>query len=93
VGSTDPNSRTVADAYLALINVLSCVEEGQAWILSDTRVDGSDGTTDRSTKRAKLEGTRSSTHQRQVLTLADIKAEYQTEVERVGLLLNGGFFV
>jgi hypothetical protein len=82
----------VADGYLALINVLSCVCEDQAWILSDTRVDGSDGATDRSTKRTKLDGTRA-THLRQILTLADIKAEYQSEVERVGLLLNGGFFV
>jgi hypothetical protein len=92
VGSTDPNSRVVIDGYLALINVLSCVCDDQAWILSDTRVDGSDGATDRSTKRTKLDGTRA-THQRQILTLADIKAEYQSEVERVGLLLNGGFFV
>ena len=91
VGSTDPNSRVVADGYLALINVLSCVGEDQAWILSETRVDA-DGVSSGGNKRAKLDGSRT-THKREVLTLADIKAEYQTEVERVGLLLNGGFFV
>lgn len=93
VGSTDPNSRVVTDGYLALINVLSCVDEDQAWILSDKRVEGSDGITDRGTKRARLDNSRSATHLRQVLTLADIKEQYRTEVERVGLLLNGGFFV
>jgi len=90
VGSTDPNSRVVADGYLALINVLSCVSEDQAWILSETRVDADGVSSGR--KRARLEGPRS-THKREVLTLADIKTEYQMEVERVGLLLNGGFFV
>ncbi|KAI5788186.1 hypothetical protein FPQ18DRAFT_344178 [Pyronema domesticum] len=87
---SDPNSRTVADAYLALINVLSCVREDQAWILSDTRVDAS--TEDRGAKRTKMDGERS-THQRQVLTLQDIKLEYQAEIERVGLLLNGRIFL
>lgn len=90
----DPNSRVVSDAYLALINVLSCVQEDQAWILSDTRADDGSGGADRSIKRPKLaDGARSAHQQRQVLTLADIRHQYHAEVERVGLLLNGGFFV
>lgn len=35
----------------------------------------------------------SSSQRRRLITLADIKAEYRLEVERLGLLLNGGFFV
>lgn len=94
VGLVDPDSRVVSDAYLALINVLSCVQEDQAWILSDTRADDGSGGPDRNIKRPKLaDGARSAHQQRQVLTLADIRHQYHAEVERVGLLLNGGFFV
>jgi nuclear pore complex protein Nup160 len=94
IGSADPNSRVVADAFLALINVLSCIDEDQAWILSNIRVDAGDESADGSAKRTRLEsGVWAKTHRRQVLTLADIKAGYQAEVQRIGLLLNGGFFV
>lgn len=97
VGSTDPNSRTVTDGYLALINVLSCVDEEQAWILSTQReeVESTGGGTG-GAKRVRLgdgEVKVSSVQRRKVLTLGDIRSGYQTEVERVGLLLNGGFFV
>ena len=45
-------------------------------------------------KRARLDSAAGrATHRRKVLTLQDIRAGYQMEVERVGLLLNGGFFV
>jgi hypothetical protein len=92
VGSTNPNSHIVADGYLALINVLSCVDKDQRWILSNVRAD--EGRSER-TKRTKLENDSLSvvTHHRKVLTLEDIKSGYQAEVERVSLLLNGGFFV
>lgn len=54
VGSTDPNARTVTDAYLALINVLSCVDEDQAWILSTQREEA-EPTAATGAKRARLE--------------------------------------
>ncbi|KAL7273197.1 hypothetical protein RUND412_003954 [Rhizina undulata] len=94
IGSKDPNSRSVTDGFLALMNVMSCVGEDQAWILSSKRVDTEEGLNGTSAKRARLStGALSSNQRRQVLTMSDIKHEYQHEVERMGLLLNGGFFV
>lgn len=112
VGSKDPNSRVVTDAYLALINVLSCVDEDQAWVLSTRRTDAGEGTATGSIKRVRLDSGKfphsymyveavadltlyntGTQQRREVLTLADLKQGYQAEVERVGLLLNGGFFV
>ncbi|TGZ79732.1 hypothetical protein EX30DRAFT_74495 [Ascodesmis nigricans] len=55
IGSKDPNSRVVTDAYLALINTLSCVDEDQAWILSTKRADAGEGTATGSIKRVRLE--------------------------------------
>lgn len=54
IGSTDPHSRIVADGYLGLINVLSCVNENEAWILSTKRAEA-EGVAGGNTKRAKIE--------------------------------------
>lgn len=100
VGSSDPQAKIVTDGFLALLNVLSCVDEDQAWILSSNRTDadnigtgetGKGGGTD--AKRAKKGGMASGPQKRQVLTLKDITDEYQRETDRQGLLLHGGFFV
>lgn len=56
VGSTDPDSRVVTDAYLALINVLSCVGEDQRYILATKRADKGPSALDGgSIKRVRLE--------------------------------------
>lgn len=100
VGSSDPQAKSVTDGFLALLNVLSCVDEDQAWILSSSRTDadkigageaGKGGGTD--AKRAKKGGMAGGPQKRQVLTLKNITDEYQREIDRQGLLLHGGFFV
>jgi len=94
IGSADPSSCSVSDGFLVLLNALSCVGGEQAWILSTKRAEGDEITGGGSTKRAKLANTTTSSPQyRQVVTLEDVRKDYQNEVERIGLLLNGGFFV
>ncbi len=60
------------NAYLALINVLACVEKSQAWILADG------GGPDEGRKR-------------RVLTLDDVRAQYQGELDRVAAIESGRF--
>ncbi|KAI5799179.1 nucleoporin Nup120/160-domain-containing protein [Peziza echinospora] len=102
VGASDSQSKSVTDGFLALLNVLHCVDEDQAWILSSGRTDGENigsgaagqggGTVAKRTKTAR-NGLTGAPHKRQVLTLKDITEEYQRETDRQGLLLHGGFFV
>lgn len=102
IGSSDPQAKSVTDGFLALLNVLSCVEEDQAWILSSNRTDadnvgtgsaGQGGGTSAKRARTLKGGLSSGPQKRQVLTLKDITEEYHREVDRQGLLLHGGFFV
>lgn len=65
-------SQAVLDAYLALINVLACVETSQAWILAD----GGEGETKK---------------KRRVVTLDEVRAEYQGELDRVAAIESGRF--
>ncbi|KAH8148666.1 uncharacterized protein LAJ45_07377 [Morchella importuna] len=91
VGSADPGSRSVSDGFLVLLNAMSCVGEEQAWILSTKRVEDGQGS---SAKRTRVGNEVSSAAvKRTVVTVEDVRKAYQIEVERVGLLLNGGFFV
>lgn len=92
VGSNDPTSRSVTDGFLVLLNSMSCVAEDQAWLLSSKRVDdeGSQGTGKRIRKDGGAGG---APVKRGVVKLEDVRKRYMTEVERAGLLLNGGFFV
>lgn len=74
--TADPSSATaqtqpVLNAYLALINVLACVEKSQAWILADT--GGEEGM------------------KRRVVTLDDVRGEYQGELDRVAAMESGRF--
>ncbi|KAI2635207.1 nucleoporin Nup120/160-domain-containing protein [Xylaria nigripes] len=65
--------------YLMLINVLSCVEEKQAWI-----------TTEEFPHPAIAKGI-SGNGKRKVVTLADIRKEYQDELDRVAAIQNNQF--
>ncbi len=70
--SAQAQTQPVLNAYLALINVLACVEKSQAWILADG------GGPDEGRKR-------------RVLTLDDVRAQYQGELDRVAAIESGRF--
>lgn len=74
-GGVDVLDTPVTRQYLMLINVLSCVDQKQAWIAT------SDGFGGRDDARKK----------RKVVTLADVRKEYQDELDRIAAIQNNQF--
>ncbi|KAI1387090.1 nucleoporin Nup120/160-domain-containing protein [Hypoxylon trugodes] len=70
----------VTRQYLMLINVLSCVEPKQAWI-----------TIEGPTPAAKSSTGASNLIKRRVVTLADIRKDYQDELDRIAAIQNDQF--
>jgi nuclear pore complex protein Nup160 len=68
----------VTKQYLLLINALSCVDEKQAWVFCEG-VDGG---------RA---GAAANEGKRKVVTLTDIRREYQEEMDRIAAIQNNQF--
>ncbi|KAI0124669.1 DNA repair protein RAD51 [Xylariales sp. AK1849] len=66
--------------YLMLINVLSCVDQKQAWI-----------TTEHASSGQAVNGSFVSQGKRRVVTLADIRREYQDELDRIAAIQNNQF--
>ncbi|KAI1336435.1 nucleoporin Nup120/160-domain-containing protein [Xylariaceae sp. FL0016] len=64
--------------YLMLINVLSCVEKKQAWIT----IEG---------LSSRINGVEDGDGKRRVVTLADIRQEYQGELDRIAAIENNQF--
>ena len=67
---TQTQTQHVLNAYLALINVLACVEKSQAWVLAEGGGGGK---------------------KRRVVTLDDVRGEYQGELDRVAAIESGRF--
>ncbi|KAI0478698.1 nucleoporin Nup120/160-domain-containing protein [Xylariaceae sp. FL0804] len=65
--------------YLVLINVLSCVDHKQAWVTTGDLPGQANG--------AGAAGNR----KRKVMTLADIRKEYQDELDRIAAIQNNQF--
>lgn len=86
----DPEDESLIQNYLLLINILASVDPDQAWILAETPIvtDGNPFTSG-STQLAK--GKPLSTPKRRVITLDDIRKEYQAELDRVAEVENGRF--
>ncbi|KAH6646460.1 nucleoporin Nup120/160-domain-containing protein [Truncatella angustata] len=63
--------------YLMLINTLSCVDEKQAWITTEA---SSDGETNGASRSFGGPG------KRKVVTLADIRRQYQDELDRISAI-------
>ncbi|CAJ2513328.1 Uu.00g014470.m01.CDS01 [Anthostomella pinea] len=66
--------------YLMLINVLSCVEQKQAWI-----------TTEHTPHQINGAEVVSGGSERKVVTLADIRKDYQEELDRIAAIQNNQF--
>ncbi|KAI8629262.1 nucleoporin Nup120/160-domain-containing protein [Xylariaceae sp. FL1651] len=76
--SDDVLDTAITRQYLILINVLSCVEQKQAWITAEDSPR-------QSGKGAFVSG------KRRVVTLADIRKEYQDELDRIAAIQNNQF--
>ncbi|KAI1423056.1 nucleoporin Nup120/160-domain-containing protein [Xylaria sp. FL1777] len=79
--SEDVLDTVITRQYLMLINVLSCVEQKQAWIIAEE----SPSLQAAAGKGAPVGG------KRRVLTLADIRKEYQDELDRIAAIQNNQF--
>ncbi|KAI0526130.1 nucleoporin Nup120/160-domain-containing protein [Xylaria bambusicola] len=79
--SDDVLDTVITRQYLMLINVLSCVEQKQAWITAEEvpYPQAASG------KGAPVSG------KRRVVTLADIRKEYQDELDRIAAIQNNQF--
>jgi nuclear pore complex protein Nup160 len=69
--------------YLMLINVLSCVEQKQAWITTEEVPSGPQAN--------GSSGSFGGPGKRKVVTLADIRREYQEELDRIAAIQNNQF--
>ncbi|KAI0172304.1 nucleoporin Nup120/160-domain-containing protein [Hypoxylon sp. FL1284] len=79
VTGDDVLDTAVTRQYLMLINVLSCVEQKQAWITIESPAQPSKA------------GSGVSVAKRRVVTLADIRKEYQDELDRIAAIHNNQF--
>lgn len=77
--SEDILDTVITRQYLMLINVLSCVEQKQAWITAEEVPQAAAG------KGTVVSG------KRRVVTLADIRKEYQDELDRIAAIQNNQF--
>ncbi|KAI1130439.1 nucleoporin Nup120/160-domain-containing protein [Nemania abortiva] len=77
--SEDILDTAITRQYLMLINVLSCVEQKQAWITAEQPPLPPAGS------GAPVVG------KRKVITLADIRKEYQDELDRIAAIQNNQF--
>ncbi|KAI0450657.1 nucleoporin Nup120/160-domain-containing protein [Xylaria acuta] len=79
--SEDILDTVITRQYLMLINVLSCVEQKQAWVTTEEFPHPPA----RAGKGAPVGG------KRKVMTLADIRKEYQDELDRIAAIQNNQF--
>ncbi|KAI0489542.1 nucleoporin Nup120/160-domain-containing protein [Xylaria cf. heliscus] len=79
--SEDVLDTVITRQYLILINVLSCVEQKQAWVTAEEFPHPPAG----AGKGAPIGG------KRKVVTLADIRKEYQDELDRIAAIQNNQF--
>lgn len=82
VAVRDPEDDSLLQTYLMLINALACVAADQAWILADPKVDDA---------AVATLGTKKGVKKRRVVTLEDVRREYQAELDRLSALENGRF--
>ncbi|OLN95844.1 Nucleoporin NUP120 [Colletotrichum chlorophyti] len=74
----------VTKQYLLLINVLSCVDPKQAWIFSEELPPPNPDSRE-STTTGSVEG------KRKVVTLPDLRKQYQDELDRIAAIQNNQF--
>jgi nuclear pore complex protein Nup160 len=75
----DTLETAVTRQYVALINVLSCVDPKQAWILAEEP------------PRKQASGVKMAGQKRKIVTLEDIRKSYQEELDRIVAIHNDQF--
>ncbi|KAH0544074.1 hypothetical protein FGG08_001692 [Glutinoglossum americanum] len=85
--SKDSQNTPVTQGYLTLIDILSSVDPAQAWILTSTRVVDEAAIA----KRAKTISGNTATLKRKVVTIDDIRKEYQKELDRIAKIESNQF--
>lgn len=80
----DPKDARVRDAYLVLINVLCCLEKGEAWVVVEPAVQAAGGEAGLGAGRREAQR-----RKRGILTLEDVRREHQAELDRVSRLEAG----
>lgn len=83
--SHEADDETLAQAYLLLINTLSCVDPEQAWILVDQRESVSGGAGVAKGKAA------AGAVKRRIVTLEGVRREYAEELDRIAAMETGRF--
>jgi nuclear pore complex protein Nup160 len=82
----EQGNTAVTQGYLTLINILGLVDPANAWILTKERTSGKEG----DSKRKKLLNG-NATQKKKILTLADVRKEYQDELDRLAKIENNQF--
>lgn len=92
----DPSDERLVEAYLLLINSLACVGQEEAWVIKDAQVmpdSGLDGRASR-TNGFKVNGHNGKANggsKRCVVSIEDVRREYQAELDRLAQLEQGDF--
>lgn len=81
-GGVDVLDTAVTKQYLMLINALSCVDPKQAWITVEEVSDD---------EASMSGGSGKSGPKRKVVTLAELRRQYQAELDRVAAIQNNQF--
>ncbi|KAH0562114.1 hypothetical protein GP486_003190 [Trichoglossum hirsutum] len=83
----DSQNTPVTQGYLVLIDILSSVDPAQAWVLTSTRTAEESAVT----KRVKTTAGNTATLTRKVVTIDDIRKEYQRELDRIAKIESNQF--
>jgi len=79
--------RSLLDAYLVLINTLACCGRDEGWILAEPIIESS-GVTQQQQRGNNSDGGRG---KRRIITLEDVRREYQAELDRRSEMVQGRF--
>jgi nuclear pore complex protein Nup160 len=84
----------VTKQYVALINALSCVDAKQAWILAEEpQIPDKKGSRISVGGDKEAEVGKKEKSKRKVVTLADVRRDYQGELDRIAVIQNGQYAV
>jgi hypothetical protein len=93
----DPSDERLVEAYLLLINTLACVGPEEAWVIKDAQAGLANGDLDgrgSRTNGVKINGHSGNTEggsRRCVVSIEDVRREYQAELDRLAQLEQGDF--
>jgi DNA repair protein RAD51/nuclear pore complex protein Nup160 len=79
----DPRDERLIEAYLLLINAMACIGKNDAWVLYEPIAE----------KKGLINGTKGEKREgkRRLVTLEDVRREYQEELDRRAALEQGRF--